>query len=60
MSKILIMLVDGTLNCYFISTVRKSLVKDRGLTKYEPLVSFNTKLMAVSLLTDVNNRSPFL
>lgn len=52
-SKILILLVDAGLNYYFLRTVKRRLVLRHGLTKYAPLVSFNAKLMVVSILMDV-------
>ena len=52
-SKVLILLVDAGLNWYFLRTVQVRLLKHNGLTKYKPLVSFNTRLMVVSILMDV-------
>lgn len=54
MSKVLIMLVDALLNWYFLRTVKKHLVQQHGLLKYQPLVSFNAKLMIVSISMDVS------
>ncbi|KAK8926772.1 hypothetical protein H634G_10001 [Metarhizium anisopliae BRIP 53293] len=51
-SKALILLVDAGLNYYFLRTVKRRLVLRHGLTKYAPLVSFNAKLMVVSILMD--------
>ncbi|UKZ78142.1 hypothetical protein TrVFT333_005876 [Trichoderma virens FT-333] len=51
-SKILILIVDAGLNYYFLRTVKKRLVVQHGLSKYAPLVSFNAKLMVVSILMD--------
>ncbi|KAI0602687.1 hypothetical protein F4775DRAFT_150225 [Biscogniauxia sp. FL1348] len=51
-SKVLILLVDGGLNWYFLGVVNQRLVKEHGLVKYKPLVSFNAKLMAVSIAMD--------
>ncbi|KAL6822074.1 hypothetical protein J3E69DRAFT_382632 [Trichoderma sp. SZMC 28015] len=51
-SKILILLVDAGLNYYFLRTVKRRLVMQHGLSKYAPLVSFNAKLMVVSILMD--------
>ncbi|KAF4448066.1 hypothetical protein F53441_8458 [Fusarium austroafricanum] len=51
-SKVLILLVDAYLNWYFLRTVQKRLVDQHNLTKYQPLVSFNAKLMVVSILMD--------
>ncbi|PTB61867.1 hypothetical protein BBK36DRAFT_1130661 [Trichoderma citrinoviride] len=51
-SKILILFVDAGLNYYFLRTVKQRLVLQHGLSKYAPLVSFNAKLMIVSILMD--------
>ncbi|KAI0129896.1 hypothetical protein BJ170DRAFT_291591 [Xylariales sp. AK1849] len=51
-SKVLILLVDAGLNWYFLRVVQKRLLEHYGLVKYKPLVSFNTKLMVVSILMD--------
>lgn len=56
-SKILILLVDAGLNYYFLRTVKRRLVMQHGLSKYAPLVSFNAKLMVVSILMDVSSQS---
>ncbi|KAI0469696.1 hypothetical protein GGR56DRAFT_662244 [Xylariaceae sp. FL0804] len=53
MSKFLIMAVDAVLNWYFLRTVNKRLLKQSGLTKYKPLVTFTAKLMILSILMDV-------
>lgn len=53
-SKILILIVDAGLNYYFLRTVKQRLVMQHGLSKYAPLVSFNAKLMVVSILMDVS------
>ncbi len=52
-SKILILLVDAGLNYYFLRTVKRRLVVQHGLIKYAPLVSFNAKLMVLSICMDV-------
>ncbi|PVH95975.1 hypothetical protein DM02DRAFT_599949 [Periconia macrospinosa] len=52
-SKIIILVVDAGLNWYFLRTVQNRLVNQHGLTKYQPLVGFNAKLMVVSILMDV-------
>lgn len=57
-SKILILLVDAGLNYYFLRTVKRRLVMQHGLSKYAPLVSFNAKLMVVSILMDVSFPKP--
>ncbi|KAI3571478.1 hypothetical protein IWW34DRAFT_290334 [Fusarium oxysporum f. sp. albedinis] len=51
-SKIIILLVDAGLNWYFLHVVKKRLIEQHRLKKYEPLVSFNAKLMIVSILMD--------
>ncbi|KAJ4386759.1 hypothetical protein N0V93_009657 [Gnomoniopsis smithogilvyi] len=52
-SKSLICLVDAWLNWFFLKNVRVRLVQQAGLLKYQPLVDFNTKLMVLSVLSDV-------
>jgi hypothetical protein len=54
MSKVIILLVDAALNIYFIRSVKQRLVKYHGLKKYAALVTFNTRLMVVSILMDVS------
>jgi hypothetical protein len=56
-SKVLILIVDAWLNWYFLSTVKKRLVKQHGLIKYAPLVGFNAKLMVLSIAMDVRHNS---
>ncbi|KAJ8107815.1 hypothetical protein OPT61_g8602 [Boeremia exigua] len=51
-SKVLILIVDAGLNWYFLRIVKIRLVDQVGLTKYKPLVSFNAKLMVVSIAMD--------
>ncbi|KAF2715550.1 hypothetical protein K504DRAFT_529706 [Pleomassaria siparia CBS 279.74] len=51
-SKVLILIVDAYLNYYFLSTVKKRLVEQHGLVKYQPLVGFNAKLMVASIAMD--------
>src|SRR6266516_5355721 len=53
LSKVMILLVDAGLNFYFLRTVQKRLVRYHGLKKYAPLVSFNARLMALSIMLDV-------
>lgn len=55
-SKILILIVDAGLNYYFLRTVKERLVTQHGLSKYAPLVTFNARLMIVSILMDVSLR----
>ncbi|MCJ1392371.1 hypothetical protein MMC18_005238 [Xylographa bjoerkii] len=52
-SKIIICLVDASLNWYFLRTVKNRLVKYHGLKKYAPLVTFNFRLMIVSICMDI-------
>jgi hypothetical protein len=54
-SKVLILLVDAGLNWYFLKTVKQRLVEQHGLTKYQPLVGFNAKLMVLSVAMDVSH-----
>ncbi|KAM5344217.1 hypothetical protein ACJ41O_012754 [Fusarium nematophilum] len=51
-SKVLILLVDAGLNWYFLRTVKKRLIEQHRLKKYEPLVGFNAKLMIISIAMD--------
>ncbi|KAF2827110.1 hypothetical protein CC86DRAFT_24194 [Ophiobolus disseminans] len=51
-SKVLILIVDAGLNWYFLRTVQIRLVKQNGLKKYAPLISFNAKLMILSIGMD--------
>jgi hypothetical protein len=37
-----------------LRTVEQRLVKQNGLTKYRPLISFNAKLMVLSVAMDVS------
>lgn len=55
MSKSLICLVDAWLNWFFLKNVKVRLVEEAGLLKYQPLVDFNTKLMILSVLSDVSS-----
>ena len=50
--KILYLIVDASLNIYFILTVRRSLVRP-GLKKYQALVKFNLLIIGLSLSMDV-------
>jgi hypothetical protein len=52
-SKILVCIIDAGLNWYFLRIVQERLVKESRLTKYRPLVSFNAKLMILSVGMDV-------
>ncbi|KAK9770987.1 hypothetical protein SCAR479_12336 [Seiridium cardinale] len=51
-SKVLILIVDAYLNYYFLRVVKQRLLDQYGLVKYKPLISFNAKLMVVSILMD--------
>ncbi|ORX97401.1 hypothetical protein BCR34DRAFT_548659 [Clohesyomyces aquaticus] len=51
-SKVIILIVDAGLNWYFLRIVKKRLVQQHGLVKYQPLVGFNAKLMVVSIAMD--------
>ncbi|EXJ70719.1 uncharacterized protein A1O5_05709 [Cladophialophora psammophila CBS 110553] len=51
-TKFIILFIDAGLNLYFLHTVNARLVRNVGLTKYRSLVSFNIKLMVVSVLMD--------
>ncbi|KAH7143714.1 hypothetical protein EDB81DRAFT_796219 [Dactylonectria macrodidyma] len=51
-SKVLIMILDAALNWYFLHIVQKRLVQQHNLIKYKPLVSFNAKLMVISIAMD--------
>lgn len=53
-SKVLICLVDASLNWYFLKVVKQRLLDQYGLMKYEPLVGFNARLMVISVLLDVS------
>ena len=50
--KILYLIVDASLNIYFILTVRRSRVRP-GLKKYQALVKFNLLIIGLSLSMDV-------
>jgi hypothetical protein len=50
--KVLYLLLDGTLNWYFIRVVKANLVEN-GLQKYNRLVRFNQRIIVISLLMDV-------
>ncbi|KAI5928133.1 hypothetical protein F4810DRAFT_706027 [Camillea tinctor] len=52
-SKFLICIVDAALNWFFLRSVKQRLLKQHGLMKYKPLVSFTARLMVVSILMDV-------
>ncbi|PSN72490.1 hypothetical protein BS50DRAFT_630515 [Corynespora cassiicola Philippines] len=50
--KVLYLLIDGSLNWYFIRVVKANLI-DNGLEKYNKLVHFNQRIIVISLLMDV-------
>ncbi|KAF2631076.1 hypothetical protein BU25DRAFT_455408 [Macroventuria anomochaeta] len=50
--KCLYLIVDAALNWYFLKTVEANLISN-GLTKYNRLVRFNRRIVAISLLMDV-------
>ncbi|KAJ4256899.1 hypothetical protein NW762_008995 [Fusarium torreyae] len=52
-SKILICIIDAALNWYFLRIVQQRLIKESRLVKYQPLVSFNARLMIVSVAMDI-------
>ena len=54
-SKSLICVIDATLNYYFIRSVKERLVKYH---KYAPLVTFNTRLLVVSVSMEASIQSP--
>ena len=57
-TKFIILFIDAGLNLYFLHTVNARLVRNSGLTKYRNLVSFNLKIMVISVLMDVSSPAP--
>jgi len=57
MEKVIILLIDATLNWYFVRVVKRRLVS-QGLTKYDRLVKFNVRIIMVSLAMDVSGFKP--
>lgn len=53
-SKVIICLIDAGLNYYFLRIVKQRLLDQYGLMKYSPLVTFNARLMFISVLLDVS------
>ncbi|KAF2687245.1 hypothetical protein K458DRAFT_295981 [Lentithecium fluviatile CBS 122367] len=49
--KVIYLLVDLGLNCYFLYLVRSKLIS-RGLTKYTPLFRFNAGIVVISIAMD--------
>lgn len=56
-SKVIICLIDAGLNYYFLKIVKQRLLDQYGLMKYAPLVTFNARLMFISVLLDVSTLS---
>ncbi|KAG8165002.1 hypothetical protein KVR01_005277 [Diaporthe batatas] len=52
-SKVIICLIDAGLNYYFLRIVKQRLLDQYGLMKYAPLVTFNARLMFISVALDV-------
>jgi hypothetical protein len=52
-SKALICIVDAVLNYWFLRIVKQRLVRYHGLKKYARLVSFNARLMVLSVSMDI-------
>jgi hypothetical protein len=52
LEKVIYLLLDAFLNYYFIRVVNSNLVR-YGLKKYNRLVRFNKRIIAVSLLMDI-------
>lgn len=50
--KAIFLLIDASLNYYFIKIVKETLVQ-RDLTKYSKLVNFNVYMIVISLSMDV-------
>lgn len=53
-TKFIILIIDAALNWYFLRTVQQRLVKNSGLQKYQPLVTYNSYLMIISISMDVS------
>lgn len=51
--KVIYLIVDATLNWYFVRVVRRRLVK-QGSAKYNRLVKFNIRIIFLSLMMDVS------
>lgn len=50
--KSIYMVIDATLNWYFVRVVKRQLLDD-GLAKYKPLVDFNVRIVLLSMCMDV-------
>lgn len=57
--KVIFLLVDASLNCYFVHLVRTSLIK-YGLTRYKLLYRFNIVMIVLSVSMDVSCNSTAL
>lgn len=57
-SKVIICLIDAGLNYYFLRIVKQRLLDQYGLMKYAPLVTFNARLMFISVALDVSTCRP--
>jgi hypothetical protein len=57
MTKIIYLAVDVGLNWIFIRTVKRRLV-NYGIVKYDKLVTFNIRIIAISLAMDVSTTIP--
>lgn len=51
--KVVYLLVDGSLNYYFVRLVNQQVSK-LGLVKYKPLATFNTRIVILSVAMDVS------
>lgn len=52
-SKLMSLILDATLNLYFMRIVQKQLIEP-GLDKYKPLVIHNFRIVCIALLMDVS------
>ncbi|KAK8126566.1 uncharacterized protein PG998_002325 [Apiospora kogelbergensis] len=52
-TKVLILVLDAGLNAWFVSVVKKRLVKQHRLVKYKPLITFTNQMMVIAILMDV-------
>lgn len=50
--KVIYLIIDASLNWYFLKTVKTNLVNN-GLQKYNKLLRFNQRIIVASLLMDV-------
>lgn len=56
-SKVIICLLDATLNWYFLRVVQTRLLEKNGLMKYSPLVAYNAQLVIISVAMDISTLS---